>query len=254
MAWLEELFPDRLADRVEVEFDADRERVMAFRRRSFDGIVLEEEVASVEQEADDADVTRLLVEEAIADVERAFEPSEREWQFIKRIDSLRRWRPELELPKFFPEEGEIPDRLREILQQACWGKRSFKELRRLDLVDQLRPFLNHEQLKAIKEYTPTEIQVPSGKTHRITYEPGEPPVLEVRIQELFGWSQGPRVDGGRRPVLLHLLAPNFRPAQITDDLASFWENTYPEVRKELKARYSKHPWPEEPRTATAVAK
>jgi ATP-dependent helicase HrpB len=73
----------------------------------------------------------------------------------------------------------------------------------------------------------------------------------VRIQELFGMADTPRVAAGRVPVLMHLLAPNYRPQQVTDDLASFWHTTYPQVRKELRARYPKHAWPEDPWTATA---
>ena len=73
----------------------------------------------------------------------------------------------------------------------------------------------------------------------------------MRIQEVFGWRETPRVLGGRVPVLLHLLAPNHRPAQITDDLASFWANTWSDVRKELRRRYPKHAWPDDPLTATA---
>ena len=96
---------------------------------------------------------------------------------------------------------------------------------------------------------PEALVVPSGNRHALTYAAGRPPVLAVRIQEVFGWSETPRVAGGRVPVLLHLLGPNYRPQQITDDLASFWRNTYPEVRKELRRRYPKHAWPEDPTTA-----
>ena len=87
--------------------------------------------------------------------------------------------------------------------------------------------------------------------NNIEYEPGKPPVLAVRIQEVFGWTETPRLAGGRVPLLLHLLAPNHRPQQVTDDLRSFWENTYPVVRQELRRRYPKHAWPEDPWTATA---
>ena len=93
--------------------------------------------------------------------------------------------------------------------------------------------------------------MPSGSRIRLTYEPGRPPVLAVRIQEMFGAAETPRVAAGRVPVLLHLLAPNMRPQQVTDDLASFWRNTYPEVRKELAGRYPKHAWPEDPLAAPA---
>src|SRR5256885_337691 len=83
------------------------------------------------------------------------------------------------------------------------------------------------------------------------YSPTPPPVLAVRIQELFGLTETPRVAGGRVKVLLHLLAPNYRPQQVTDDLASFWANTYPQVRKDLRGRYPKHAWPEDPLAAAA---
>src|SRR5205823_3365844 len=93
------------------------------------------------------------------------------------------------------------------------------------------------------------ISVPSGSRLAVHYEEGRPPVLAVRIQELFGLRQTPRLAAGRVSVVLHLLAPNHRPQQVTDDLASFWENTYPLIRKELRARYPKHSWPEDPATA-----
>jgi ATP-dependent helicase HrpB len=95
------------------------------------------------------------------------------------------------------------------------------------------------------------MEVPSGSQIAVQYEEGRPPILAVRIQEVFGMNETPRVADGRIPVLMHLLAPNMRVAQITDDLASFWANTYAMVRKDLRARYPKHSWPEDPYTAVA---
>jgi ATP-dependent helicase HrpB len=89
----------------------------------------------------------------------------------------------------------------------------------------------------------------SGSQIRLLYEPGRPPVMAVRIQEMFGQSETPRVAGGRVAVLLHLLAPSMRPQQITDDLRGFWERVYPQIRKELRRRYPKHAWPEDPLSA-----
>ncbi len=251
--WLEELFAGRVRDELDLEVDDERERVMAFRRRRFDDLTLEEAIASVDEEAETVDVTRRLVEAALADLERAFSLGEGDRQFLKRIECLREWRPELEFPEVLPDDSEVPEQTRQILEQVCWGKRSFEELRRVDLRGQFRQYLDHEQIRALEQYAPTEFEAPSGYTHAITYEPGEPPATDVRIQEMFGATEGPRVDGGRRPVLQHLLAPNFRPAQITDDLASFWDETYPEVRREMRGRYPKHPWPENPREAEPVA-
>ena len=98
------------------------------------------------------------------------------------------------------------------------------------------------------------LTVPSGQRIRLSYAPDRPPVLAVRLQELFGWTETPRVAGGRVAVVLHLLGPNFHPVQITDDLRSFWATTYFQVRKDLRARYPKHSWPEDPLTARAEAK
>src|SRR5262249_33669366 len=114
----------------------------------------------------------------------------------------------------------------------------------------LRGRLTPRQLQAVDREAPERLTVPSGSRLALRYEVGRPPVLAVRIQEVFGLRDTPRVAGGRVPVLLHLLAPNHRPQQVTDDLASFWANTYPQVRKELRARYPKHAWPEDPWSAT----
>jgi ATP-dependent helicase HrpB len=99
-----------------------------------------------------------------------------------------------------------------------------------------------------------KIKVPSGNSLRVHYPEGREPHLEVRLQEVFGWSQTPKLLGGAKNLTLHLLGPNYRPVQVTADLSSFWKNAYPEVRKELRAKYPKHSWPEDPLTAPAVAK
>jgi len=157
------------------------------------------------------------------------------------------------LPELGVDGGEPSEAFEKMLRNICWGRRSFSELRDMDLPGQIRQFLSHDQIEALGTLAPKRLEVPSGATHSLEYEPGELPVLEVRIQEMFGVDRGPTVGGGEVAVKLHLLAPNFRPAQITDDLESFWENTYPQVKKELKARYPKHPWPEDPRRAEPVA-
>ncbi|WP_372610853.1 ATP-dependent helicase HrpB [Halomonas sp.] len=108
----------------------------------------------------------------------------------------------------------------------------------------------------LEELAPPRLAVPSGSSHRLDYRPcleGKPPVLAVKLQECFGWQASPRVAEGRAPVLLHLLSPARRPLQVTGDLASFWANGYPEVRREMRGRYPKHPWPEDPFSAEATA-
>jgi ATP-dependent helicase HrpB len=109
--------------------------------------------------------------------------------------------------------------------------------------------LTHEQRQAVEREAPERLQVPSGSRLPLRYEVGRAPVLAARIQELFGLRDTPCIAACRVRVLLHLLGPNYRPQQVTDDLASFWANTYPQVRKDLRARYPRHAWPEDPLSA-----
>ena len=126
------------------------------------------------------------------------------------------------------------------------------ELKKAEWLATMQSRMDYGTLQTVEREAPERLTVPSGNRIRLTYEAGRPPVLAVRIQEVFGWKQTPRIAGGRVPVLLHLLAPNMRPQQVTNDLASFWANTYSDVRKELKRRYPKHAWPEDPLTAAAA--
>jgi ATP-dependent helicase HrpB len=142
-----------------------------------------------------------------------------------------------------------PADMRELLQWLCHGCRSFTDLRNANWLQAIQGRLTPAQRRAVESEAPERVQVPSGSRIAIVYEVGKPPVLPVRIQEIFGMRETPRIAAGRVRVLLHLLAPNFRPEQITDDLASFWNNVYPQIRKGLRARYPKHAWPEDPLTA-----
>jgi ATP-dependent helicase HrpB len=105
--------------------------------------------------------------------------------------------------------------------------------------------LDWRQRRALDELAPSHLTVPSGSRIRLDYS-GETPVLAVRIQEMFGSTDTPRIGGGGQPVLLHLLSPAGRPMQVTADLAGFWVRGYPEVKKDLKGRYPKHSWPDDP--------
>ena len=121
-------------------------------------------------------------------------------------------------------------------------------LKGIDLAAALESLLPWPQRRRLDELAPTHVEVPSGSRLRLDYS-GESPVLAVRVQEMFGCTDTPRVAGGRQPVLLQLLSPAGRPVQVTADLAGFWAGSYREVRKELRGRYPKHPWPEDPRHA-----
>ncbi|WP_204163585.1 ATP-dependent helicase HrpB [Nocardioides gilvus] len=126
--------------------------------------------------------------------------------------------------------------------------RSARDLGRIDVVQALRALLPWPQASELDLLAPERVEVPSGSSIRVDYS-AEQPVLAVRLQEVFGWTAAPRLAGGRVPLLLHLLSPARRPAAVTADLESFWTNGYPGVRAELRGRYPKHSWPEDPRTA-----
>jgi ATP-dependent helicase HrpB len=227
----------------EVMFSEHTERVTARRRLRYEDLLLEESPAAFPYEAE---VARVLCNAASERLERVLPPDDSAaGLFLRRVRWLREWMPELNLPAFDTAD------LREVLPWLCPGMRAFEDLRRADWLAALQGRLTHQQLQAIEREAPERLAVPSGSQIALTYEPGRPPVLALRIQEIFGLRDTPTVAAGRVRVLLHLLAPNFRPQQVTDDLASFWANTYPVVRKELRARYPKHAWPEDPLSAPA---
>lgn len=129
--------------------------------------------------------------------------------------------------------------------------RSAQDLRRIDVAAALRALLPWPEAARLDELAPERVEVPSGSAVRIDYSQQQP-VLAVRLQEVFGWDQAPALADGRVPLLLHLLSPARRPAAVTADLDSFWDNGYPGVRADLRGRYPKHAWPEDPRTAPAT--
>ncbi len=255
-AWLEALYPERFQDDVEVVFDLERERFSAREVSRFDGLLLESRPCSMATHTDPAVLAEALARHVSEDVRRAFKPDKDAEQLWHRVVMLSEHRPELECVDLRDCAWEKrDDRTRQAMIGWCWGKRGFAELRKKGLTSCIMEVLTHQQRQALEELVPARIEVPSGSRMRIDYEDAQsPPVLAVRIQEVFGWTETPRILGGKVSLMLHLLAPNYRPAQITQDLESFWENGYPEVRKELRARYPKHAWPEDPSTAQAVKK
>ncbi len=135
--------------------------------------------------------------------------------------------------------------VRAVLREVCTGLRKRDQVMAADLLPWLAARLDWEQRRRLDAWAPERIEVPSGSRLRIDYT-GDRPVLAVRIQELFGLGRTLSILAGRAPLLLHILAPNQRPIQVTDDLPSFWHNTDPRVRKDLRGRYPKHAWPEDP--------
>jgi ATP-dependent helicase HrpB len=168
-----------------------------------------------------------------------------------RILSLHKWRPDESWPPVSDEyllatmEAWLTPFLNDVTKET--------ELNRLDIHAIVCSILPWDKQQVLDKLAPVRIAVPSGSMIKVNYnKEGSPPVVEVRLQEMFGLSQTPEVNEGRTKVLLHLLSPGYKPVQVTQDLKSFWETTYHEVRKELRMRYPRHHWPEDPWTAEAV--
>jgi ATP-dependent helicase HrpB len=130
-----------------------------------------------------------------------------------------------------------------------------EDLKKLNIAELLLHSLEWELQQKLNELAPSKIEVPSGSKLKIEYfANGAQPVLAVRLQEVFGLSDTPKINKEKISLVMHLLSPGYKPVQVTTDLRSFWNNTYQEVKSELKRRYPKHSWPEDPWSATAVAK
>jgi len=233
--WLDD---SALATEEVVLFDPRRETVVARRVTRFAGLVIDERPAAT---PDPDSAARALAAAAGEEVERALGLERDEVAaWIARARRLREWMPELGLPALDAAWW------REGLPALCEGARGFADLRRLPLVQLARARLGAKLARAIDQHAPERLVVPSGSAIRLDYPAAGAPVLAVRLQELFGLAETPRIAGGRVPVVLHLLAPNLRPQQVTQDLRSFWDSVYPRIRSELRARYPRHAWPDDP--------
>ena len=172
-------------------------------------------------------------------------------QIQARAASLRCWRPDDDLPDL--SDGALTETLEDWLAPFLAGIRKRDDFAKLDLETALKSVLTYQQSQRLEMLAPAKMHVPSGSNIKLEYAmDGGTPVLAVRLQEVFGLLETPTINEGRIAVLLHLLSPAYRPVQVTQDLRSFWQNTYPNVRKELGRRYPKHSWPEDPWTAQAV--
>ena len=172
-----------------------------------------------------------------------------------RVAQVAAWHPELNIPDISTEHltANAKDWLPLYIDEGGHIKSTAAELKKLKLAEILWNSISYETQLEINRLAPTHFAVPTGSHIRIEYRHGaEAPVLSVRLQECFGMKRTPCIDDGRQPLLMELLSPGFKPVQLTQDLESFWQATYFEVRKELRRRYPKHYWPENPLEAEAV--
>jgi ATP-dependent helicase HrpB len=235
-------------EREVVRWDAEREMITGATEKSVGNLVL---LSRPMQKIPEEKRIDVLIEVIRTNGLRfiGWSEAEKEWQ--ARVMSLRKWRNTEAWPDVSEENllANLEEWLTPYLKE-CFKKSDFKKL---DLVSILTGLLPWNLQSALEKLAPARIEVPSGSLIAVSYyEDARQPELAVRLQEVFGLLETPTVNEGRIKIVMHLLSPGYKPVQVTQDLKSFWGNAYTEVRKELRSRYPKHSWPEDPWTAQAV--
>lgn len=244
--WLLDFFTDRIDETTEVEWNAQGERVEVVERLVYDGLVLNERRLNeaVNSAETSAKVTRVLADAAQSAGVQAFVDGETIDRFLTRVEFMARTIAEADFPVL------SEDDVRAALIRLCEGKHSFVELREAarggGLMNELRQKLSHEQLRMLGAMAPERVTLAGGRQVKVNYERRQAPWVASRLQDFFGMREGPKIADGRIAVVLHLLAPNGRPVQVTEDLTGFWARYYSQVRRELGRRYPRHAWPENP--------
>jgi ATP-dependent helicase HrpB len=244
MAELERHCKDQILQEDVIAWDRQAGAVRARRRERLGALVLREApLAEPDPEGALAALLQGVREEGLDQIlpwTKAARQLQERLIFLHRAD-----------PAGWPEAAEpaLAAGLETWLGPHLYGLKSRGDLQRLDLKAILEGLLSREQHRELESAAPTHMAVPSGSRIPIDYSDPDAPVLAVRLQELFGWQETPRIARGRVPLTLHLLSPAHRPVQVTRDLASFWREAYFEVRKDLRGRYPKHYWPDDPLSA-----
>lgn len=229
--WLLDLFPDRVCERTGVEWNREAERVESVSALVYDQLTIEETRSGT---ADPEAASELLAQRALeAGIERFVDAKELD-ELLARIDFASRYaavaKPDVE----------------RALREVCLGLRSFAELKAAAGAGLAALLEQQANPRLLNEVAPARMRLPSGRQARIYYDREKAPWVASRLQDFFGLQETPRVANGQVPLVVHLLAPNQRPVQMTSDLEGFWKRLYPQVRRELSRRYPKHAWPENP--------
>ena len=241
-------FKDLITETSGVFWDAKANAVSAARNVKLSALVLEERaLATPEPEA---------VQAAMAQGVQAMGLTSLPWNdaskiFRTRIMFLSRVMPETGWPDF--SDAHLLATVSEWLQPYLAGMSRKAHLSNLDMLTILRGLVEHSLLSKIERLAPSRMEVPGGGQYKIDYDVDGDPVLSVRLQEMFGLKSAPQIAEGRARLKIELLSPGGKPVAVTQSMETFWVNVYPEVRRDMRGRYPKHSWPEDPLTAIAVA-
>lgn len=254
-AALPRLFPEQLQNREELYWDREAGAVKGQSVVCFKQLTLE--VAPL-ADPDPEAVRRVLLQAIKESGETGKNGlsllpwNDRARELQARLICIGQWQPEGNWPRV--DDQYLSQHLEQWLGPWLDGIKTAEQLRKLDLAAILAAQLDYQQQRYLDREVPTHLVVPSGSRRKLAYQPDRPPVLAVRLQEMFGLEDTPMIAQGRVPVLLHLLSPAGRPVQITTDLRGFWDSGYHQVKKELQGRYPKHHWPDDPRQAAPTAR
>ncbi len=231
--WLRELFPEDFHERAVALYDHEEKRVYAERQRLFRDLPLEVKRGG---QPDEAAAAALLAAEVLKGSLKLDLWDAAVEQWILRVNFLVTFRPDLALPEIGEAERQL------MIEQLCLGAFSQKDLRSKPVLPVVKSWLNGAQQALVEKYAPERYELPTGHRARITYGLDGPPTLAAKIQDLYDVKGTPAVAGGRVPMVVQILAPSQRPVQVTQDLAAFWRDHYPRVKKELQRKYPKHKW------------
>lgn len=225
-----------------LHWDNKQGRVVARRELRLGALLLD---TAVSDSIDRAQITEAICAAAVKDGRSMFDFTDDVARLIQRIETVAGWHPELELPDVSVDR--LLETSREWLPLYIGDTVTARELKRIDICQVIWGLLTYDRQQSVDAIAPSHYRLPNGRNVRLDYRVGaDSPVLSARLEDCFGIRETPRVDGGTRPMLMELLSPGYKPVQLTKDIASFWSTTYHEVRKELRRRYPKHPWPENP--------
>jgi ATP-dependent helicase HrpB len=247
-AAIEEDFVARIVTNDSIQWDTQSAAVLARRRRMLDALVLDDQ--PLRDTPPEQIATALLA--GIRELSLAALPWSREANgFRTRVDFLHRTLGD-QWPDF--SDSALLLSLEEWLAPYLIGITRRAQFNQIDLAEALGARLDYGQRRQLDALAPAHIEVPSGSRIAIDYAAGDVPVLAVKLQEMFGATSTPSIAQGKVPLLIHLLSPAGRPLQVTRDLATFWQNVYPQIRGEMRGRYPRHPWPDDPLTAPPTAR
>jgi ATP-dependent helicase HrpB len=231
--WLRELFAESFREETGVEFDPALRRVAGRRTTLFHDLLLRSEDFSPK---DHPEAARILAREVLAGTCPLKQWDNAVEQWIERVNFVSREFPEWEFPAI-DEGGKLL-----LLEQICQRALSYKEIKERQVWPVVKSWLSASQQQTLDEFAPERIKLAKGRAAKITYAEGAPPTIAARIQDLYDTPRGLAVGSGRIALRIQVLAPNHRPIQITNDLETFWRDSYPKVKKELQRKYPKHEW------------